>query len=108
MNYQKLILSGNATNDAQRLKSKKGDIAYTTFNVGVGDGKDKTTFFPVTVFGKHGDAVAEYLTKGRQVLVEGRIEVSSTGRHNVVADTVRLGASPMEKKPTKKKTTKTK
>ena len=56
----------------------------------------------MAVFGKHGESVAEYVTKGRQLLVEGRVEVSESGRFNVVADTVRLGASPKEAKPTKK------
>ena len=90
MNYQKVILVGNATRDAERHKSKKGDVSYTTFSVRVGDTKDRTTFFPVTVFGKQGEAIAEYVTKARLVLVEGRIEVSDTGRFNVVADRVRL------------------
>ena len=102
MNYQKLILVGNATRDAERRKSKKGDVSYTTFGVGVGDRNDRTTFFPVTVFGKHGEGVAPYITKGRSVLVEGRIEVSEQGRFNVVAYTVRLGPKAAETKPTKK------
>ena len=110
MNYQKLILAGNATGDAQRRTSKKGDVSYTTFSVGVSDGKERTTFFPVAVFGKHGEAVAKYVTKGRQVLVEGRVEVSDNGRFNVVADRVRLGAPAGEpdaaRKP--KKATKSK
>jgi single stranded DNA-binding protein len=113
MNYQKLILVGNVTRDPERRKSQDGQVSYTTFGVGVGDRKDRTTFFPVTVFGKPAEVVAEYVTKGRQVLVEGRIEVSITGRHNVVASSVQLGAKPAKtkantKKAPKKKATKTK
>ena len=48
------------------------------------------------VFGKHGEAIADYITKGRQVLVEGRIEISASGHHNVVADKVRLGTQAGE------------
>ena len=92
MDYQKVILVGNATRDAERRKSKKGDVTYTTFSVGVGDGKDGSTFFPVAVFGKQAEPVASYVTKGRQVLVEGRIDVSEEGRFNVVADWVVFGA----------------
>ena len=98
MNYQKLIIAGNATVDAERKTSKKGDVSYTTFSVGVSDGKDKTTFFPVTVFGKHGEAVAKYVTKGREVLVEGRIDVGENGRFNVVANRVLFGASKTKSK----------
>ena len=105
MNYQKLILVGNATSDAQSRKSKKGDVTYTTFSVGVSDGKDQTTFFPVTVFGKTGETVAKYVTKGRQVLAEGQINVSENGRFNVVAHRVMFGALPakQDKKPTETK-----
>ena len=98
MDYQKLILVGNATVDAEQRTSKKGDVSYTTFSVGVSEGKDKTTFFPITVFGKHGEAVAKYVTKGRQVLVEGRVTVGEKGRFSVVADTVRFGVEPATKK----------
>ena len=97
MNYQKLIFAGNATGDAEQKTSKKGDVIYTTFNVGVSDRKDQTTFFPVTVFGKHGEAVAKYITKGRQVLVDGRVTVSDSGRFSVVADNVRFGVEPTTK-----------
>ena len=76
MNYQRLILVGNITGDAQRRTSQKGDVSYTTFSMGVSDGKERSVFFPVTVFGKYGESLADYLTKGRQVLVEGRVTVS--------------------------------
>jgi len=106
MDYQKLILVGNATVDAEQRTSKKGDVSYTTFSVGVSEGKDKTTFFPITVFGKHGEAVAKYITKGRQVLVDGRITVGDNDRFNVVADRVRFGIEPKpatKTEPKKKK-----
>ena len=96
MNYQKLIVVGNVTRDAQRRTSEKRDVAYTTFSVGVSDGKERSIFFPITVFGKHGEALAGYVVKGRQVLVEGRITMSASGRFNVVADRVVLG-TPVEK-----------
>ena len=104
MDYQKIIIAGNVTRNAEQQKSKKGDVDFTTFGVGVGDGKDKTTFFSVTVFGKLGKSIAEYVTKGRQVLVEGRIQVSEKGYFNVIADQVRLGSEPQKpaKKPRKK------
>ena len=96
MNYQKLVLVGNATDNAKRLTSKKGDVAYATFSVGVSDGKDRTTFFPVIVFGKLGEAVAKYITKGRQVLVDGRVDVNDKGRFRVIADRVRFGSGPTD------------
>jgi single-strand DNA-binding protein len=102
MNYQKIILVGNATVDAEARKSKKGNVTYTTFSLGVSDSQDETIFFPITVFGKQGEAAAKYITKGRQILVEGRIQVSDKGRFNVIADRIRFGAMPSPNKPVKK------
>ncbi len=65
MNYQKLIVVDNATRDAQPRQSKDGEKTFTTFDVGVSDGNDKTAYFPVVVFGKQGEAVAKNVTKGR-------------------------------------------
>jgi len=48
------------------------------------------TFFPVLVFGDYGETVAKYVTKGRQVLVDGRVQVSDNGRFRVIADRVFL------------------
>ena len=100
MNYQKTILAGNAVNDAERYKSKKGNVVYTKFNVGVSDTKGRTIFFPVVVFGKYGMAISKHVIKGRLVLVDGRIEVTSKGHFNIIADQVRLGTS--SGKPAKK------
>ncbi|HEY9078062.1 MAG TPA: single-stranded DNA-binding protein [Anaerolineaceae bacterium] len=101
MNYQKFVLVGNASTDAQVRKSKVGDITFASFGVGVSNSKDRTSFFPVVVFGQLGEAIAKQVTKGRQVLVEGRIEVSG-GRFNIVADRVVLGVLPQAAKQPEK------
>ncbi len=91
MNYQKLIIAGNATSDPEVKQSKEGDVTYTRLQVAVSGKKDRT-FFPVTVFGKLGETVARYVTKGRQVLVEGRVSISEKGYFSMVADQVVFGA----------------
>ena len=93
MNYQKLIVVGNATKDAEQKTARNGETTYTHFRVGVSDGKGPSVFFPVTVFGKQAEVVAQYVTKGMQVLVEGRIEAREDGRMSVVADRVVFGAA---------------
>ncbi len=103
MNYQKIIIAGNATKNAQRRISEKGDVSFTTFSVGVSDRKDQSIYFPVTVFGKYGESLVKHITKGRSVLVEGRIEVSVSDDNkyfNVVANKVRLGTPVGEVKST--------
>ena len=94
MNYQRLILVGNVTDTPERRTSESGKVNYTSFSVGVSDGKDKSTYFPVLVFGKYGETVAEYVTKGSQVLVEGRVQLNDKGRFRVIADRVRFGSEP--------------
>lgn len=96
MDYQKTILVGNVSADPTVRKSKKGDIAFTTLSVAVSDRKENTTFFPVAVFGKLGESVAKHIKKGRQVLVEGRIEVASNNNFNIVADRIRFGNKSSE------------
>ena len=94
MNYQKTILVGNATADPQERKAKKGNLYYTTFTLGIRGSQDETTFFPITVISMRAKAPAKYITKGKEVLVEGRIQVSDQGRFTIIADWIRLGSMP--------------
>lgn len=77
-----------------RQTSRDGDVEYATFGVGVNDGKDRTSFFPVVVFGDYSDTVAKYVTKGREVLVSGRVRIDEDDRFSVVADIVCFGYDP--------------
>lgn len=99
MDYQKLILAGNITNDAKMLKSKKGDITFAAFNMGIRNSANRATYFPVVVFGKLGESLLQYLVKGRQVMVDGHVELSNMGRFNVVAERVILGVPAQAKEP---------
>ena len=102
MDYQKFIIIGNATDDAKIQKSKRGDVTFATFSLGAKNSNDRTSFFPVVVFGKLGEALVSKVTKGRKVFVDGHIEVSNIGRFNVVAERVILGALPQAPKSVKK------
>jgi single-stranded DNA-binding protein len=92
MNYQRLIIVGNATKDAKHLKAKKGDVNYTLFGLGVSLSKSRRLYFNIVAFDKPGFRGAQHIKKGYQVLVEGRLEASRNGNLNVVADKIRLGA----------------
>lgn len=91
MNFQQLILAGNATDDAQRRTSRDGGVAFATFTVGVSDIREKGTYFPIIVFDNQVDAIVQYVTKGKQVLVVGRVQVNDQGRFNVIASRVLFG-----------------
>lgn len=99
MNYQRITIVGNATKDAQQRQSQSGEVTFTTFDVGVSDGKERTTYFPIVVFGKQGEAVAQYVTKGRHVLVEGRVQVNDKGYFSVVANRVQFGPAAKAENP---------
>ncbi len=94
MTYQKLIIMGNLAADAELKSAKEGGVKYAHIRVAVSDAQRRATFFPVTLFGKLAENLTPHLTKGRQVLVEGRIEVAENGRFSVIAEGVELGRKP--------------
>lgn len=93
MDYQRVILVGNATGDAQAKTSKSGGVAYSSFSLALSDVKGRKIFFPVAAFGNAAEVAEKYITKGRQLLLEGRIAVSGEGRFSIVADRIVLGYS---------------
>lgn len=78
--YQKIIIVGNLGGDPQMRYMPDG-TAITNFSVATsrrwndrnGQQVDETTWFRISAFGRQGETANEYLSKGKQVLVEGRI-----------------------------------
>lgn len=79
--YQQIIIVGNLGNDPEMRYMPSGD-AVTQFSVATnrrwsdaqsGGRREETTWFRVSVFGRQADSCNQYLTKGRQVLVVGRL-----------------------------------
>jgi single-strand DNA-binding protein len=79
----KAILVGNLGNDPE-TKYTQGGMAVTKISLATtsvrkdrdGNSQEKTEWHRVTFFGKLGEIAAEYLRKGSQVYVEGRISYS--------------------------------
>jgi single-stranded DNA-binding protein len=92
MNYQRIIIAGNATRKPERRKSKAGDVEFTTLRVAVQDKRGESVYFPIIIFGKQAEVTAERINKGDEVLVEGHIDKDNNGRFNVVATRVVFGA----------------
>ncbi len=77
----KVFLMGNLTRDPE-LRYVPSGSAVVNFSVAVnrtykdnaGERKEDTSFLRVVVWGKMAEICGEYLTKGRQVLVEGRLK----------------------------------
>lgn len=78
----RLIIVGNLGRDPE-ARFTQGGLAICKLSVAVtervkdGDAwKDETEWVRVTVFGKTAENAAQYLQKGRQVYVEGRLKSS--------------------------------
>lgn len=79
--YQQCTLVGNLGTDVE-LRFTPSGVPVASFSLAVGksfvreDGTkaDKTVWFRITCWRKLAETVAEYLTKGRQVMVVGEIE----------------------------------
>jgi single-strand DNA-binding protein len=79
--YQKIIVMGNLGGDPEMRYMQDG-TAVTNFSVATsrrwtdkasGESREATTWFRVAVWGRQAETANEYLSKGRQVLVEGEM-----------------------------------
>ena len=101
--FNKVIMVGNLTQDPE-LRYTASGTAVANLRIAVsskyrsGDEyKEETLFIDVVVWGKQGESCSQYLSKGRQVLVEGRLQERSwesdgqtRRKTEIVANTVRF------------------
>ena len=71
-----VILMGRMTRDPE-LKYTSGGKAYTSFTLAVQKMKDDAEFIDCIAWEKTAETIAEYFRKGRKILVQGRLNVSS-------------------------------
>jgi single-strand DNA-binding protein len=77
----KVILVGNLGRDAE-LRFTPGGAAVSTINMATtevwndkgGQRQEKTEWHRVVLWGKTAESLSEYLTKGKQIYVEGRLQ----------------------------------
>ena len=80
-NINTVVITGNLTRDPE-LRSTGGGTSVCEMRVAVnsrrkdpsGNWVDKPNYFDVTVFGAQGENCSTYLSKGRPVAVEGRLD----------------------------------
>ncbi|HTB79392.1 MAG TPA: single-stranded DNA-binding protein [Opitutaceae bacterium] len=78
----KVFLIGNLTRDPELRVTPKG-TAICQFGLAVnrqfkdesGQTRDETTFVDIEAWGKQGELVSKYLTKGSPAMVEGRLKL---------------------------------
>jgi single-strand DNA-binding protein len=77
----KVILVGNLGRDAE-LRYTPGGAAVATLNMATtevwndkgGQRQEKTEWHRIVLWGKSAESLTEYLTKGKQIYVEGRLQ----------------------------------
>lgn len=72
-----VTLIGRLTRDPETRYS--GDMAVCRFTLAIdrNNGSQEADFIPCVAFGKQGENIQKYITKGRQLAVEGRIQTGS-------------------------------
>jgi single-strand DNA-binding protein len=111
-NINRVIITGNLTADPE-LRSLPSGTSICKLRVAcntrrkdnsTGDWVDKPNYFDVTVWGAQGENCARYLSKGRPVAIDGRLEwreweTQEGGKRqavDIIADTVQFLSSPRD------------
>jgi single-strand DNA-binding protein len=111
-NINRVVLTGNLTADPE-LRALPSGMAVCKLRVAcntrrkdntTGDWVDKPNYFDVTVWGAQGENCAKYLSKGRPVAIDGRLEWREwdTPEGNkrqavdIIADSVQFLSSPRD------------
>ena len=81
-NINRVVLTGNLTRDPE-LRSLPSGMAVCSLRIAsntrrkdnsTGEWVDKPNYFDVTVWGNQGESCAQYLSKGRPVGIDGRLD----------------------------------
>jgi single-strand DNA-binding protein len=81
-NINRVVLTGNLTRDPE-LRSTPGGMSVCSLRIAsntrrkdgaTGEWGDKPNYFSVTVWGAQGENCARFLSKGRPVCIDGRLE----------------------------------
>lgn len=111
-NINRVFLAGNLTRDPQ-IRFLANEKAVANFGLAInrrykgsdGQQKEEVTFVDIEAWGRQAELVAQYLTKGRGCMVEGRLKLDTwtdkeekkQSKLRVVADNVQfLDAKPRQ------------
>ena len=95
-----VVLCGRVTRDAE-VKYTSGGMAVSEISVAVNRyaGKDKgeeVSFFEVNLWGKTAEALVQYLTKGRQIVVQGELRQERWEKDGQKQSKVRINANNIQ------------
>src|SRR5438132_4558620 len=81
-NFNKVILAGNLTRDPELRYTPKGTAVVKlslainrTWKSETGETKEEVTFVDVDAFARQAEVIAQYMKKGRPILIEGRLKL---------------------------------
>jgi single-strand DNA-binding protein len=103
MSFNKIILVGNLGRDPELRYTPQG-TPVCSFSMATnekrkdktGEMQDQTTWFKVTLWNRQAETAAQYLTKGKQVYIEGRLRVEEwTDRDGKPRQTLEVQATEM-------------
>jgi len=83
-NFNKVILAGNLTRDPELRYTPKGSAVVKismainrTWKNEAGETKEEVTFVDIEAWGRQAEVIAQYMRKGRPLLVEGRLKLDT-------------------------------
>jgi len=102
-----VVLIGRLTRDAE-LKYTSSGVAICKFSIAVNRSRksgdrweDEASFFDCTAFGRSAEAVSQYMTKGKQIGVQGELrqdrwekDGQNRSKVEIIANTVQLLGGP--------------
>ena len=103
--YNKVILMGNLTRDIEIRYSQSGSAIGNTgiavnrkWKSQTGEQKEEVMFIDLTLFGRTAEIANQYLRKGRQVLVDGRLSLdqwtaqdgTKRSKHAVIVENLQM------------------
>src|SRR4051795_8514322 len=103
-NVNVVVITGNLTRDPE-LRSTPGGTSVCKLRVAVnsrrkdgatGEWIDKPNYFDVTVWGAQGENCANYLSKGRPVAIEGRLDWREWEKDGVKQQSVEIIANSVQ------------
>ncbi len=109
MSINRVVITGNLTRDPE-LTSTAGGMAILKMGIAVndrrknqqsGEWEDVPNFFDVVVFGKRGESISRFLSKGSKVAVEGKLrwhswetpEGDKRSKVDIIADDIEFMSS---------------
>jgi len=112
-NINRVILTGNLTRDPELRRTQSG-MAILSFGIAVNDRRkngqtgnyeDVPNFFDCTMFGSRAEGVANYISKGSKIGLEGKLRYSSWEKDGQKRSKVEVVVDDVEFLDTKKQQT---